>query len=302
MTMILATGNSQYAIQVSDRRLCSGREYVEDEANKAIVALFRDGRMTGSFTGLARCDGFDTRKWFLETLLSVIKGKQSSVRHSFDEFTTRATNQWERLRVSAAHKRTTFVFAGYVYSPPDPGLYVLRVSNFEQWRQPSASSARDRFIFERCCWNGPDNEEPHGVFWFGDDSAESKLADHVSRLDELVAGRKPVDAIVHKACDLIRHAADHPRSRGRIGKQCNSIILPADPSQPARAGYETDEFKMLVEIPGFVDADVAVDRLSFGPVSPDAAPVAWPKHKVRKKGPCPCGSGKRTQDCHPIWR
>ena len=68
MTFILALGNREQFIQVSDRRLSWNGKLVDDESNKAGILLCKDARQVFGFTGLAKYGKFDTRHWLLNAL------------------------------------------------------------------------------------------------------------------------------------------------------------------------------------------------------------------------------------------
>jgi hypothetical protein len=73
VTMIIALGNMQNAILVSDRRLTMPDGSPNDESNKAFVLLARDARMAIGFAGLAEVPslGFRTRFWLPQAVADV---------------------------------------------------------------------------------------------------------------------------------------------------------------------------------------------------------------------------------------
>lgn len=60
-------------------------------------------------------------------------------------------------------------------------------------------------------------------------------------LHVLVHDRQPAEVIVGKAVDVLRDVARSPKSQAMIGEVCTSIILPSDPSTPARAAYHAGD-------------------------------------------------------------
>jgi hypothetical protein len=62
MTFILALGNREQFIQISDQRLSWDGKLVEDESNKAGILLCKDARHIFGFTGLAKYGNFNTRQ------------------------------------------------------------------------------------------------------------------------------------------------------------------------------------------------------------------------------------------------
>lgn len=69
MTLILAIGNLQQVVVVSDRRLTNNGVLVEDESNKATVLFCKDSRLAVAYTGLAKLGSFSTRRWLPEALM-----------------------------------------------------------------------------------------------------------------------------------------------------------------------------------------------------------------------------------------
>ena len=70
MTLILAMGNSEYMIQLSDRALSDG----DQAAPKASVVTCSDARLIVGFSGLARDHrGFETQRFVIDTLIDASK-------------------------------------------------------------------------------------------------------------------------------------------------------------------------------------------------------------------------------------
>jgi len=67
MTLIIAAGNPDQFVQVSDRRLTANGVVQDDESNKAIVLNCANARLSIGFTGLAKVGTFNTRDWILST-------------------------------------------------------------------------------------------------------------------------------------------------------------------------------------------------------------------------------------------
>ena len=63
MTLIVALGNTEQVIQISDRRLTCDGKLIDDESNKCGVLFCLNARMAFGFTGLARWKNFETTKW-----------------------------------------------------------------------------------------------------------------------------------------------------------------------------------------------------------------------------------------------
>lgn len=68
MTLILALGNSDQIIQISDRRLVANKVPVDEKSNKAGVLMCNPATLVYGFTGLARVGNFDTARWLVKVL------------------------------------------------------------------------------------------------------------------------------------------------------------------------------------------------------------------------------------------
>lgn len=134
MTLIIAAGNSDQFVQVSDRRLTTNGNVQDDESNKAIVFNCSNARMSVGFTGLAKVGSFSTRDWLLSTL-----NKCAPPDYVADEiikrFTERATEEFNRnpqlKLLSGAQKRLSIMFTGYLYHHEPPLGALAIVSNFQ---------------------------------------------------------------------------------------------------------------------------------------------------------------------------
>ena len=69
VTLILVAMNSDYLVQLSDRRLSAGGQPVEEESNKSLLVHLSDGRLAVGFTGLATYRGFETATFLTDVML-----------------------------------------------------------------------------------------------------------------------------------------------------------------------------------------------------------------------------------------
>ncbi len=68
MTLILALSNRSYAIQISDRRLTSNGNLMDDESNKSGILICPNARLSYGYTGLAKFNNFSTINWLNQAL------------------------------------------------------------------------------------------------------------------------------------------------------------------------------------------------------------------------------------------
>ena len=110
MTLIIAVGNSDQFIQVSDRRLTLNGVIKNDDSNKAFIFNCANARLSIGFTGLAQAGKFNTRDWILSAL-NECGPPDYTAEKIIERFTARATNDFcessQLKRVSPIHKRLT---------------------------------------------------------------------------------------------------------------------------------------------------------------------------------------------------
>ena len=117
MTLILALGNSDQFVQLSDRRLSWNGSLIDDESSKAGYLSCPNARLAFGFTGLARLDSFRTRDWLLDALLEC-GPPDYDARGVLQRLCVRATETFRFhpvLRSSPRqHRRLSIIFSGYL--------------------------------------------------------------------------------------------------------------------------------------------------------------------------------------------
>jgi hypothetical protein len=302
MTLILALGNSEQVIQVSDRRLSWQGQVVEDESSKAGFLRCLNARLAFGFTGLAKYGEFRTRDWLLETLMAAGRpeGTAMEVLEGLRNRASETFRSHPALRgTRGSDKRLSIMFSGYLdsHSPPLAGFAILtNYQNFDTGQDESEAWAEFRLTFgsER----RPGDGEPTLVQRVGNWHAMTRNDEGALRA--LLKDRKPSSAIVGKAVALIRQMADRPAAGGNVGKQLSVIQIPRDPLRPAESGYHSmgnsytsylADGVTLTPGGGWAHKDMLLRKL--GP--PGAPPVVL--RKVGRNHPCPCGSGKKYKRC-----
>ncbi len=291
MTLLIGMVNPTNAVLVADRRLTVNGRLHDDESNKIFTLTTRDARVAFAYTGLAKAGGFETRPWLLQTLLDAAR-TESKIKPMLSHLTSTVATTLASINVP--DKRLSVMCVGYRYDDHTHALVAL-VSNYDAFgRSPSARAASE-FTLETIEERSMAAGQVLG--------AEIAPEDFESLQVLLRTQRVPASALVGKGVEAIQMAASSPYSRGVIGKQCSSIIVPSDLSQPAEPAYhsETVSYKSYglshVEARGgehgfgFIDSPEVEIRESETPI-----PLAGPR--LRSNAPCWCRSGKLYRNCH----
>ncbi len=303
MTIILSLANSEQTIQVSDRRLSCNGSLVDDEAYKHGVFFTANARFTFGFTGLAKWDTFETHKWLMSSLME-LGPPEFQVKPILDRLADKATEDFANLpvltSVPAKDKRLTIMFSGYLdfYSPPMLATAIL--TNFLDVKTGQCSDiAWDKFKFVGRNEKTPRADNPFLMQIVGSPIPISQR--DISLLEYLLTERKPANAIIGKAVEMVRNMADHPAAAGTIGKQLSSIILPRarEPKCDVISEYHTMEPKPIIYMTPMVVSTKEHQGAYMAEVNIDESTIpniVFPK--VAKNARCPCGSRKKYKNCN----
>jgi len=304
MTLIIAAGNTEQFIQVSDRRLTSNGILKEDESNKAIILTCGNARLSVGFTGLAKAGSFDTREWLLKTLNECAPPDYAAdqIIKRFTEKATKEFSQNPNLKsLPSVHKRLSFMFTGYLYHHEPPIGALAIVSNFQNIDLNTVlSKSSDEFNYYFREESRPNDGKIALFFTIGTLPPVPKQ--DIQIIKELVEGKKPAQAIVDKLVDIIRKLSDHPSAGKTIGKQLNSITIPRDWTLAVESNYHSETVKMETYMPDQVmvvsnKLHMNVSNIRIEPVDPSSTPpMSGPK--LKSKQPCWCGSRKKYKYCH----
>jgi hypothetical protein len=301
MTLIIGAINRRQAVVVSDRRLSFDGQILEEEANKATTLVCRDARLAIAFTGLATFGTFVTRRWLLESLAEAAN-PHGLVGPMFEAFTKLATAKFASLITPRLTDKLLSVFcAGYVHDEVGPRGTMLLVSNFERLGlSPQEDKPGSEFHVSWIREARP--AESMGAVCTAGMKAAAREADLTS-LSELVREDKPPGAIVGKAIETVRNAAESVLARNSIGKQCTSIVLPSNPGEPVEAAYHSATMSRVMHSPSHIEARggefgiYMIDSPESGLiVNHMRQVVAGPK--LGRNQPCWCGSGRKFKRCH----
>ncbi len=305
MTIVIALGNEDQFIQLSDRRLSMAGAVLSDEADKAATFHCVNGRFALGFSGVAQAGGVRTREWLLEQLLQcappdysafeILGRLETSLSREF------SSNRW-LAQFPPEWLRLSVMFSGYLFHHDPPLLASAIITNFQDF-QSGADNAEPWPHFKTTYWSerrpsdGPLSYVQRIGMWPAMAEADE------GALRDMLDQRLPASAIVEKGVELIRDLADRPQARGAIGKQVSSITLPRDPREVATSDYHTETPSTEMFLPSVV---VAVSKnecfaakdltISMSDASGRATPVAVPR--VAGNTPCPCGSGRKYKNCH----
>lgn len=304
MTLILALGNREQVIQVSDRRVTVNCKLQDDESNKCGVINCKGGRLAYGFTGLAKVSGFETRKWLLDALLDSGPPDYSALGIT-NRLTDRATRDFQNTpEIRALHpgqKRLSILISGYLYYRTPPNLVYALVTNYVELNGVGSTDAWDHFKCHYWSERSPFQENITLVqrvgFWPAmKDSDVAVLRDFLER-------KLPVEAILGKALEVIRVAADRPEAMGTIGKQLTSIVLPSNSSLRWTGTYHSEELAPKVYLPDAIVLESDQRRkymrdVFIESINPNTSLLPMGTSKISKNSPCPCGSGKKFRKCH----
>jgi len=301
VTLILALGNNDQVIQISDRRLSANGKSVDEESNKSGVLNCLNSRLAFGYTGLAECGGFTTQEWLLKALHN--PGEPDFTigeileRLKLDATDTFRTDPFLRA-VPQNHKKLAVMFSGYINlnGTWKQGCAVL--SNYHDFeRNIALDIAEQEFQINYTSAKG-DELNPTLIQRVGSWRAISES--DVSELRGMLESGIPSSGIIGKANQQFRSWAENPASGGAIGKQLTSIIVPKDPVVPVKSSYSSDRVKWETYLPSMVfltpTQHMTLDNISVKPVDKSTAPMSVPK--VNKNAPCPCGSKKKYKNCH----
>lgn len=307
MTLILTLGNRDNVIQVSDRRLTVNgllQDDESDEYNKCGVINCKGGRLAYGFTGLAKSSGFETRKWLLDALLDSGPPDYSALgitNRLKDRATTDFRNRPEVKALQPGQKRLSILISGYLYNRTPPNLVYALLTNYVELNGFANIDAWDHFKCHYWSESSPFLEDPTLVqrvgFW-----PAMKDSD-VAVLRNLLEKRRPIEAILGKALEVMRAAANRPEAKGTIGKQLTSIILPSDPLLRWTGTYHSENLTPKVYLPDAIILESDERRkyvrdVCIETINPNTSLLPLRTSKIPKNSPCPCGSGKKFRKCH----
>jgi hypothetical protein len=306
VTLILALGNPDYTIQLSDRRLTlrSGKPGLDE--NKATLVTCKNARLLMGFSGLASTTGHRTAEWLLEILAEAAPPDDlaEAIIHRFVRLATEAFSCRPLSRVSREDRRLSVMFSGYGYWTEPPLQIAALVSNFQDFEShrdaPEAwNEFRPFFLWEK----RPPVGEAVATYVQRIGAWPVLGPQEVAPLRTMLQERRPAEAVVGKAVEVMREAAAHPAARGTIGEDLSSAVIRPDPANPTNVGYHVT--RPVHDVP-MINQAILLGKERGRILMRDAVvgapePAVTPPLLVQKVGrnrPCPCGSGKKYKRCH----
>ena len=296
MTLILAVGNRENMIQLSDRRLSCDGKIIDDESNKVGVLVCRNARLAFGFTGLARYGSFKTYDWLLDTIYE--SGTPEFTAYEIlcrvtEKATFSFSNHPTLKKIPKEHKRLTILFSGYLYHHNPPKMAFATITNFQNFaEQKDDTEAWDHFIADYKLEKKDTGNDSRLFFGVGNYSVVEKS--DVEVITKMLIEKKPGHAVVEKTVELIRELSDRKKSGGTIGKQITSIILPMDPQKSFDSNYHSNVNRSNTYMADtvFLLGPKNSFALKAFTIPSEVVP------KTKRDHPCPCKSGKKYKDCH----
>ena len=314
MTLVMVLANNDQAIILADRRTSQQREImlpdgrtslarhpVDEEYNKLTSFVCADARVGVGFTGVATTPtGFNTAKWLLTALMEAAR-PSPYLQPTVERLREIATRDIGAL---PGEHRLTVVLAGYLHSDAPPLGCLYWISNFEGLGAKRYGPVRPAFESYVITQDRPSPEPFYLMQVYGSIGALKNRASQEdgAAVRHLLAQRRPAHAIRDKALAALSRAGAPSGGLGGIGRQCGSIVVPSEPSEPITTGYLSDENRWQVEFPNQVvmvgaDTDGATMGTYFRAEDPTEAPPLAVR-KVPRNHACPCGSGIKYKRCH----
>lgn len=300
MTLILVALNSDYVVQLSDRRLTTGAQVADEESNKALLVHLTDGRLVVGFTGLAQAGAFETATFLTDVALAAC-GPDFSVAGTVKRFCQMATTKWQdqrvSSRVSARNRRLTISIFGFGpgHHHPGPVPGGLIISN-TRW-DGSGWDVHNHFSVVKGFTTKPGMDLSTETVIYPIGATGSITERVVAPIREMLEGHRPAEAIVGKGVELMREWARLKPASGTVGDQISSIVVPADIREGWTFDYHTAYPTSTVQYPIFVDATGRTNPYaSRMEITQQEGSMAVPK--VGRNAPCPCNSGKKYKHCH----
>lgn len=280
MTLLMALANQDYSLVLGDRRLVSNGKVAEDEANKVCVLFCNDARVAIAYTGLAAYANLRTQDWLRDTLADISKDKYS-LDDILSEFQARAS----RVYAQIPGQSIAFLISGFRYSDVE-GHVACLISNFD----PHASKFEVRPSLNRY------ELDSSGTIVAAQGYKSVLSYQDYDSLRKMLQAGNSAPKVLRKAIQIFRRASGDKRSRGFIGPQCNSAVVPREPNTNIVSTYHSSHAVFRAHS---ADVVVAVTGCGFvvtgmSVMSPDI--LAGPE--IKEGDDCWCGSGKKFKACH----
>ena len=287
MTLLLSLSNCSYAIALGDRRLAQPDGKVrDDEANKLCVLFCDDARVTIAFTGVASCPGFKTQDWLRDTLFEIGK-KTHALVDILRVFQAKASHTFAQVsRAIGKAQPIAFLVSGFRYSPNAENVCYL-INNFDS--NAHTLSPGDKLdLYPLGTIGTPTIAAAGCTIAFTQQDRES--------LRKMLSAGNPPPKVLRKAVQIVQRISMDKKSRGLVGAQCNSGIVPQRPDTNIVATYHSAKATFRAFGPDVVLAVTDCGAAVTGTFLHAGTFLSGPE--IKKSEPCWCGSGKRFGACH----
>jgi hypothetical protein len=276
MTLIVAAGNSDYAVIAADSRISWNGKPVDDETAKVSHYTFCDGRLISGFTGLAFWRGFETKKWWLGRLYDIAQPWVTAT-ESLGRLTHDLTKEFEsndKLKsLDQSSKRLSIVFGGFIDRLPFSAL----ISNFED-HNGEFSDVRHEFVLTKC-----EARDQSGA-WIGMFGARRYISDRDrDELYFMANDRSSVEAVKGKCLSMVLKAAQETRNGGVVGRNVLTATLLSEGHVCSWYSTENQEDK-LISVDQYNSTAAAGFPMMIRDVSISASGITSPRSKRRGRG------------------
>jgi hypothetical protein len=221
VTLIMTAVTKTDIVQVSDRRLSVGNRPVDDQANKAICVVCRDGEFAIAYTGLADTGAGRTDIWLIDYLAYIDAGNLevgpivSALEREAAAWVSNVCFEARGLTIALAGVRYGFgPFIACVTNQEDKNANLLApppLHNFgSRWFLPKPGFERDKVDL----WI-------HGAEAAVQGEVETAIKKMRKRLFTASSA-----GVAEALVKLIRRASTHPRYGRVIGRNCMVVSLP----------------------------------------------------------------------------
>jgi hypothetical protein len=300
MTLILTALNSDYVVQLSDRRLMRGTRVDDEESNKALLVHLVDGRLVIGYTGLAKAGNFETTDFLTDVILEACR-PDFSVANTVNRLSGIAAEKWRDCsalsRIPSKNRPlavSIFGFGPGAHHPgPVPGGLVI--SN-ARWNGSVWEAGDDFPVVKRFSTKaGVDLSSETLIYPIGATGSITETT--VAPIKKMLKTHVPAEAIVGKGVELMREWARLRPAAGVIGDQISSIVVPADIRRGWTFDYHTNHATPTRHDPIFVHATGRTNPYAYRTeITQRGGFMAVPK--VGRNVPCPCKSGQKYKHCH----
>ena len=304
MTLIMSLANKDQVIILGDRRISANRKALDDDYNKMAIVKCKEGRFAVGFTGIASFRKFNTSDWLYQSIYDLFRPDYSLV-NTLNRLQVKATQDFQTMTelrlLSKEAKRLSVLFSGYVYTYP-PSMFLSILTNFDDvinkcWFHKAQDT------FEAFSFREPENNNDNFTNFHMIGNINAIFDSEIEILGQMLKDLKPRDAIINKAVEIVRQAADRPSSQNSIGKHFSVVVIPKEKKEPITVKYFSNNVKLEIHTPKAIWAfseDSHVIAPSIIIANEPGTPVEdlFSVPQVAKNQPCPCGSGKRYKSCH----